>query len=494
MLHRSAIIVFIVALLGLPVVAQDDEEVTLRIGHVFTSSLPLDPNIGLDIGAFFYYDLMYEGLIGIDAEGNLVPRLATDWEVTDEAITLTLRDGVTFSDGVVFDAEAAKANFDRFLTGGSRLLQKHLANVESVDVLDDLTIRLNLSQRDEFLLERLAGFAGLMVSPDAFETAAINPIGAGPYILNIEESIEDSYLVLERHENYWDVESLVADRIEIRIVPAPDVINGLLSGDQDIIFTISGLSGLIPADQFEVRSARSTIYGVMFWDREGTIAPELANQEVRCALSAAMDTEAYTTQIEGAIAEPIYHMPPEGWYGHNPDAPITTYDLEAARAMLEAAGVTNLRIETGFTPTTRARSEAFIGFMNDLGIEIIGEARNIDEYFQVTGGSEYAVTALPFSIESFIDFVETYFLENGSANPFNAVDEDIVALYEQAQELTLAEAEPIYQQISALIMERCYIKPLSLSSIAIAFRPGVSADLRYRTNSHLDMRTLSIDE
>lgn len=489
MIRRIFVVGMLLALLMIPTIAQDDD-LTLRVGHIFVSSTPLDPATSVDQGAFMYYDLIYDALLGLDGEGNLVPRLATDWIVTDESIILSLREGVTFSDGMAFDAEAAKANFDRYMAEGSRVHQEHLSRVSSVDVMDEFTLRLNLSERDEFLLERLSYYSGMMVSPDAFETATENPIGAGPYVLNLEESIEGNILIFDRNETYWDVDSLAAARIEIRIVPPTDVINGLLAGDQDLILTLSGFSGLIPPEQFDVRSSKSTVYGVMFWDRDGTIAPEIANQEVRCAISQAIDAESYALRIEGVIADPVFTMPPEGWYGYNRQAPITEYDPEAARATLAELGLEDLELMTGFTNTTRIRTEALIGFMNDIGVTVNAEQLNNNEYNLVTAESQYAVTALPFSIENFIDFVESFILAEGAANPFGVIDEDIEALYAEARLLSLEEAEPLYQEISALIMERCYIKPLAVSSIAIAFAPGVTADLRFRTNAHLDFRTV----
>jgi len=62
-------------------------------------------------------DLVYESLVQIDGEGNLIPDLATSWEASEDFATWTfkLREGVTFHDGTPFNADAVKFNYDRLL-------------------------------------------------------------------------------------------------------------------------------------------------------------------------------------------------------------------------------------------------------------------------------------------------------------------------------------------------------------------------------------------
>ena len=66
--------------------------------------------------AIYYLTLSYESLVSYDAEGNLIPNLATEWNVDNEenSITWTLRDGVTFADGEPFNAEAVKRNIEEY--------------------------------------------------------------------------------------------------------------------------------------------------------------------------------------------------------------------------------------------------------------------------------------------------------------------------------------------------------------------------------------------
>ena len=84
-----------------------------------------------------------------------MPWLATSWKADDSApsLTLTLQQGVKFQDGTDFNATAAKWNLDQIITAK----KAELASVKSVDVVDNNTIKLNLSQPDGLLLTYLAG-------------------------------------------------------------------------------------------------------------------------------------------------------------------------------------------------------------------------------------------------------------------------------------------------------------------------------------------------
>lgn len=94
-----------------------------------------------------------ESLVGYDEKGAVIPWLATAWQISPDfnSITFTLRKGVRFQDGTDFNAEAAKYNLD--LTRTSVL--PDLKSVASVDVIDDYTIRLNLSSYSPAYLSEL---------------------------------------------------------------------------------------------------------------------------------------------------------------------------------------------------------------------------------------------------------------------------------------------------------------------------------------------------
>jgi ABC-type transport system substrate-binding protein len=109
-----------------------------------------------------------ENLLRLDKDGQTVPWLATGWKIDAGAktITLTLRKGVKFHNGTDFNAEAVEWNLDQAISTkqfGSVL-------INSVDVVDPYTVRINLKQWDNTLLGMLGfSYIGMMISPTAFK-------------------------------------------------------------------------------------------------------------------------------------------------------------------------------------------------------------------------------------------------------------------------------------------------------------------------------------
>jgi peptide/nickel transport system substrate-binding protein len=117
----------------------------------------------------------------------IVPQLALSHETSADGktVTIKLRPGVTFHDGEPFDAKAAKYSLDRHLTMKGSFRKAEIASVDSVDVVDPMTIKLNLNAPFSPLLAQLTDRAGMMVSPKAAEAAGdkfgLHPVCAGPY-------------------------------------------------------------------------------------------------------------------------------------------------------------------------------------------------------------------------------------------------------------------------------------------------------------------------
>src|SRR5699024_11858097 len=91
-----------------------DDNDTIAFQENIQTMDPHDESSGIDISVAL---TMYETLLTPDADGELQPLLAEDYEVDDESknFTFFLRDDVEFTDGEKFNAEAVKANFERII-------------------------------------------------------------------------------------------------------------------------------------------------------------------------------------------------------------------------------------------------------------------------------------------------------------------------------------------------------------------------------------------
>src|SRR3712207_9547210 len=130
----------------------------------------LDPNLS---SAYVDRQVMasiYDKLVDINQEGEIVPVLAESYEVSDDdtVYTFKLREGVEFHDGTPFNAEAVKFNLERYQEEDS-VRSTEVEPIESVEVVDENTVRVTLSEPFAPFLAVLTDRAGIIASPKAIE-------------------------------------------------------------------------------------------------------------------------------------------------------------------------------------------------------------------------------------------------------------------------------------------------------------------------------------
>jgi len=153
--------------------------------------------------------VMYTGLTDLDYQGNIVPSLAESWEPNKEltAWTFRLRKGVLFHNGREVDAEAVKLNLMRIKNPaiGGDWERGAIDTIESVDVLDKYTVRINAMLPDVSLPSNVMHYPTRLMAPDAFDTAPEHPIGAGPFKFVSWTRNNEARMV--RFENYWETDA-----------------------------------------------------------------------------------------------------------------------------------------------------------------------------------------------------------------------------------------------------------------------------------------------
>jgi peptide/nickel transport system substrate-binding protein len=178
---------------------------TFNFGIVDGPVNSLDPQKCTATYGAIWYGPAYESLITQTRDGNLHPGLATKWSFSSNGLTLdlTLRSGVTFSDGTPFNAAAVKADVNRGQTVTGSFVKPELSDITSVTVTSPTEVVLHLKTPSAVLLDDLAGPAGDAISPAGFAGGKLDtaPDGTGPFIL-------DSYTVgqvadYSRNPRYW---------------------------------------------------------------------------------------------------------------------------------------------------------------------------------------------------------------------------------------------------------------------------------------------------
>ncbi|MGO1835339.1 MAG: ABC transporter substrate-binding protein [Actinomycetaceae bacterium] len=223
---------------------------TLRVG-LNTEVACADPHQNSSNVVIFVTRQIADSLTDQDPEtGEIVPWLASDWEVNDDATqyTFTLRDDITFSDGTPLDAEAVAANFDTIIEEGpavSPLATTYLDGYASAEAIDATTLQVNFDRPNVQFLQGTATVTLGILSPATLEATpeercAGDVVASGPFVY--DSYVPDSEVVLTAREEY-DWSSDVAqhdgraylDAIEFPVLPESGVRSGQLrSGELDV--------------------------------------------------------------------------------------------------------------------------------------------------------------------------------------------------------------------------------------------------------------------
>ena len=310
-------------------------------------------------------------LLRMDEMGRPQPFLATSWKFGPDrkSLTLTLRKGVKFHDGTDFNAEAVKYNLDII-----KAAKSELKTVTSVDVVDEHTVRLNLSQFNNTLLSHLVFSSGLMASPTAIKKhgekwAMTHPVGTGPF--KFVSFKRDSYLKYEKFDGYWDKGKPYLDGLEIIYIKDP--LTSLASFQAGEAHWISRRT---PKDAVDLKAKGFKIADILFMIK--VLVPDsanpnsiLANKKVREAVEYAIDRKALAEAFGYGYWEVPNQACPSNRFGYNPDLKGRPYNPEKAKRLLAEAGYPR-GFETKIIALVTENKDVMLalqGFLSAIGIK-----------------------------------------------------------------------------------------------------------------------------
>jgi peptide/nickel transport system substrate-binding protein len=323
-------------------------ETTLRIGLAEDPDV-LDPTLARTYVGRIVFAGICDKLFDVTVDLKIMPQLATgySWSADNKALTITLRSGVRFHDGEPMDAAAVKYSIERHLRMQGSFRKVEISAITSVDVVDDHTVKLNLSTPFAPLLAQLTDRAGMMVSPKAAEAAGDkfgnHPVCAGPY--KFVERIAQDRIVLDRFADYWDADNVHIDRVIYRPIPDSTVrLANLRSGQLDFVDRVAPTD--IKSIEREKKLQLATVVGLGYDGitinlANGEMAKKPLGQDprVRQALELSLDRGAINQVVfEGQFLPGNQWVSPQNpYYAKNNPAPKR--DVAKAKALLRDAGV-----------------------------------------------------------------------------------------------------------------------------------------------------------
>jgi peptide/nickel transport system substrate-binding protein len=306
-----------------------------------------------------------------------VPMLATEWtQIDDRTWEFRLREGVTFHDGSVFNAEDVKASIE--LASGATdtpTLQAGDWIRTNVEIVDDYTVRLITEEPFAALLAQLR--STIIVSADDLannaEAIRMQPNGTGPF--RLVENAPDRK-VMEANLDYWQGAPQIQTLIWEFIRDADTRLAALLAGQADVIDRVPPQHLDVLANNPSIALISTTgIESVNLWVAPGRLPIWDENPAFRRAVVQSIDRQGLVAGlVQGGSAVATSFLPTNTLY-HQPGEPAYVRDVEAARASLAEAGVPDggppfeLWVASGFLPRAEEVGSAIVANMEEVGLK-----------------------------------------------------------------------------------------------------------------------------
>jgi peptide/nickel transport system substrate-binding protein len=356
----------------------------------------LDPTLARTLVGRIVFVSICEKLYDVDAELNLVPQLAAELpEISEDGLTMTIpvREGVTFADGTPLDAEAVKVSLDRHqeLEGSARAAE--LTSVDSVEVVDEMTVAISLNAPFAPLTAVLADRSGMIMSPTALaekgEDFGTDPVCVGPF--RFSDRVAQDRIEVVKDPNYYDAENVYLDQVTYRIIAdATTRFNNLRSGDVEVLERTAptDVAALESDPDLQLISSESLGYQgitINIGNADGITQPpgplpdEFASPLsesplVRQALELSLDREAINQAVFlGQFAPACGPISPASPLSSDAAQTCAEHDPAAAQDLLAQAGVeVPVRIELMIGTDAQARrlGEAIQAQAAEGGFEI----------------------------------------------------------------------------------------------------------------------------
>ena len=501
-----------------PVWAQETHPETgeeLAADQTFTyraldESPSIDPQKVEDVDGSKIVRNLFEGLLNTDAQGEVVPGVATEWEASDDrkTWTFTLREDATWSNGEPVTAEDFVYAWQRAADPATaseyawyiQLMQiENAAEIIAGDVdptelgvraVDDRTLEVSLTQGVPYF-DQMVTHATTFPAPRAVIeehgndwTRPGNMVSNGAYVLT--EYSPGERLVMEKNPEYWDAENVIIERV-VRLVINDEnqALTRWMADEVDWTLIPSGQFPRLEAEYPEAATSVPELCNYYYWINLSESGPEaLKDPRVRKALSLALDRDVIVENIMAGGQPAAYTFTPAATAGYTPPK-VEAEDMtqaerdEMAKELMQAAGYTPDNPPPPFEliyNTSEAHQKIAIAasqmWKQKLGVETELSNQEWTTYLTARGNQEFDLARAAWcgdynEASTFVELLTTASEYNDGkySNP------EIDALFEEAA--TSDDPEQQYQEIERIAAEDAAIIPIYWYTNAFMLDPTI---------------------
>lgn len=440
----------------------------LTIGQPFTADT-LDPqkaSTGVSMIAWAAYD----PLIYLAPDGRLQPRLANSWRYigsVNRVFEMKLRSGVNFSDGSPLTAQVVKDNIEYAKKAGGQM-GPQLALITSVDVIDQHTVRLNLSAPFPLMPNLFTQIMqpGLMISGEALKQPsklATRTFGAGQYILDPAATVANDHYTYTANPHYWDKSAAQYQKLVVKVLPNPNTaLDALKTGQADAIFgdptTVKAAKGA----GLHIVSAPVSFWGLAFADRSGDLVPALGDVRVRQAINYAVNRDKIAQALLGNYGTPAQEIVAPGMDGYN-GTTYYTYDPAKAKHLLAEAGhASGFDLPILSISLFSLMTQVIADELKQVGVRLhITNRADSSTYTKDLASGKFPAFAIGYGMNPIALMGQGLFLPDaGLFNPRKSSDPQINRWFRQAQAAGAAQRAGLDRKIVARLAQQAWFAPV----------------------------------
>jgi peptide/nickel transport system substrate-binding protein len=426
----------------------------------------LDPHLATASISFQMIVNMFEGLFSPETDGTLKPAIAEKYELSDDGLTYTfnIKDNVKFHNGDPVTVQDIKYTFDRLMgTNNNEPLSSNFTKVESIEIPDDSTVVMKLTEPNSNFLYSLTALQSAIIPESNEGKHNDHPIGTGPFKFVSYNPGAD--LVLAKNTEYWKEGLPYLDKVTFVFQ----------SDDQGAFMALQGKEldlTSVPAHRI---SEVENDFNLNHQDNNSSLIIAFNNErkpfndvKVRQAINYAMNKQDIIDSVYSGFATPLGSNMSPAMGDYYLDGLQNKYDrdIEKAKELLAEAGYpdgfkTKMSVSshnTMYSDIAQVAAENLKEIGIEVEIEVIEWGIWLDRIYR---GRDYEMTAIdltgrPSAYEILNDYVSTNDSENFfkfSNAEFDKVMADVlkepelgeqIKLYHRAQEILTEEAAAVY--------------------------------------------------
>lgn len=458
----------------------------------------LDPHGHNDVQSGDVTRMLYDNLVRLDTNNEFVPMLAESWTYLDaNTVEIKLKPNVPFHDGHVLNAEDVKFSLEREMQSG---FSSHLLTmITNIDVVDDLTLKLTVTDDSAALMSSLSHLCSAIVPKEYTEkleaegkTLSEFPCGTGPYYYDYWRVGSECQIL--RFADYYDEDYKAKNEglLFKYIAEANSRVIALETGEVDIVLQVPSTSVSSLEANSDIKLLRYDSTDLHYISPNCSKAP-FDNELLRQAVAHCIDRDAIIQVQCSGNAKPNYATIGLAAIGYSDPAVKYEYSIEKAKEKLAEAGYSD-----GFTFTLSVLGEnnsraaqVVQASCAQAGITVNIEILENSAMVAKCGGAEseaglgwWVANAEPDNTYS--PWFSRSLIGAGGYNWSSYDSDEIETLMAQALRVSApAERQAFYSQINDFVSEHAIVWPLYSEDGMVATRANVDGIVLYSIVAHL---------